>query len=68
MRIIKHSDLEFQEVITQIEKTTLHNEILNYRIKSRIDILYLAVMEYIPSITIQGMGPKRASIIFNHLS
>lgn len=52
MRLIKYSDLEFQDMITQIEKTTLHNEILNYRIKSRIDILYLAVMEYIPSITI----------------
>jgi hypothetical protein len=67
-RIVKWIDSEFKEVTNNLDKATFSDPSLSHRIRSRIDSAYLTVMEYIPGISVVGMGPKRANVIFDHLN
>ncbi|KRX05746.1 Protein kinase-like domain [Pseudocohnilembus persalinus] len=68
MRVIKWNTPEFKEATQEIERAVFPDELLHYRVKPRIDMAYLLVMEYIPGIQIEGMGFDRAERIFSHLS
>jgi len=39
-----------------------------FKVKSRIDMAFLQVQEFIPGISISGMGPHRAALVFDHVT
>ncbi|KAL4430099.1 hypothetical protein ABPG74_013546 [Tetrahymena malaccensis] len=68
MRVIRWYDNEFKKIIRNLEKATFCDETLGRRVTSRIDMAYLQIQEYIPGISIQGMGPHRAALVFDHIT
>lgn len=60
MRIVKWTDPEFKQLIAEIDRATFSEELLNFRVRPRLDNAFLQIMEYIPGISIVGMGEKRA--------
>ena len=59
-RIVRWDQPEFKSLTKELQRATFFNQELHDRVRGRLDRPFLEVYEYIPGITLLGMGPKRA--------
>ncbi|EGR29772.1 hypothetical protein IMG5_148530 [Ichthyophthirius multifiliis] len=68
LRIVRYYDQEFDLILHNLQRATFCDEVLGRRVSSRLDMPFLQVMEYIPGISVEQMGPHRAALIFDHIT
>jgi len=68
MRMLSFLEKEHEIMISELERASFHNEKFDQPVRAKLDRPYFLIMEYIPGITIFGMGNIRAARFFNHLT